>query len=293
MVCAGLWLQNQERLQVLQRQVALRKQRCSEGCRQVCFSPAALSCCSWAQWRGCRQAWEAAQPSEQGCWQPHLTALLLDIAQICTAEEQSLGCKHFSALGPFQPESCCQPQVLLSSKAAHSAASLSGESRAFHRVLVPREGMKVTEGNVADSSTDVSCGEPGGFKHLPASDRAFKLGAKPLFSVFAEVGRCLRKGLMPPQRQTEGWHRLDRRASAPQPQQPAPGRSLQQAQLRPALASWLPALTTSVQSCNPEWPPCLCEAKNTQEQGCIPAVQGGRSTVSSCQGMFLWGGTGG
>ena len=32
--------------------------------------------------------------------------------------------------------------------------SLFGGSRAFHRVLVPGEGMRVTEDSVADSSTD-------------------------------------------------------------------------------------------------------------------------------------------
>lgn len=52
--------------------------------------------------------------------------------------------------------------------------------------------MRVTEDSVADSSTD---GElRGTFNTPPAFDRAFKLGAKPLFSMFAKAGRCLRKG---------------------------------------------------------------------------------------------------
>lgn len=49
----------------------------------------------------------------------------------------------------------CSPERQFTQLADGPLPSLFGGSRAFHRVLVPGEGMRVTEESVDDSSTDV------------------------------------------------------------------------------------------------------------------------------------------
>ena len=66
LACTGPLLQKQQRLQVLQRQMARRKQRCSEGQKHVTpFSPVPQAAAAGHS-GACRQVWETAQPSEPG-----------------------------------------------------------------------------------------------------------------------------------------------------------------------------------------------------------------------------------